>query len=131
MTHQHFVWAAFVAVVMAGAQAKSAQAQVLVAPTSFYFAPAAPVVVAPPVAFYTAPVAVAAPVVTQAPVVAAAPTVSMYAAPVVSNVAPPIISTVPATVGFYTPVTTPYPVTVSRGLFGRTIVRTPWSVTKY
>lgn len=130
MTHQHFVWAAFVAVVMAGAQANSAQAQVILAPTSFYFAPAAPVVIAPPVAFYTPPV-VAAPVVTAAPVVAAAPTVSMYAAPVVSNVAPPVISTVPATVGFYTPVTTPYPVTVSRGLFGRTIVRTPWSVTKY
>jgi len=131
MTHQHFVWAALVAVVMAGAQAENADAQVFVAPapTSFYFAPSAPIVVAPPVAFYSQPI-VAAPVVTAAPVVAA-PTVSMYTAPVVSNVAPPVISTVPATVGFYTPVTTPYPVTVSRGLFGRTIVRTPWSVTKF
>ena len=133
MTHHQFIWASLATVVMAGASVSESQAQVFVtAPQAFYFAPAAPVFVQQPVfvqpqvAFSVAPTPV---------VVNQAPAVSFYQAPVatpiVSNVAPPIISTVPATVGFYTPTTTPFPMTVSRGLFGRTIVRTPWSTTKF
>jgi hypothetical protein len=84
-----------------------ARAQVVVAaPTvSYYYA--APAVYSAPVVSYYQP---AAPVVyyQQAAPVVAAPAVSYYYAPTVS-----------------------YPATVSRGLFGRTIVRTPFYKIKY
>lgn len=81
-----------------------------------------------------------------AQVVIAAPTVSYYYTPSVVYSAP---APVPAVVSYYqpvTPVVVPaapvvsyyapaptvfYPATVSRGLFGRTIVRTPFYKIKY
>ena len=136
----------FMAIALVVGGAELASGQVLVAPApviSYYAAPAvsyyAPAPVAP-VAYYTpaAPVAIAAPAVsyytTPAPVPAVAPAVSYYgvAAPAVVP-APPAISTlpsVPMTAGYFTPVVTT-PATVSRGLFGRTIVRTPFYKVKY
>ncbi|WP_145263384.1 hypothetical protein [Planctomycetes bacterium Pan216] len=100
------------------ASASSAQAQVVVSyytPAVPVVAPApmvaAPVVAAPVVSYYTPPI-VAAPVVSYyEPAVVAAP------APVVSYYAPPAVSY--------------YPATVRRGLFGKTIVKTPFYKVKY
>jgi hypothetical protein len=102
---------------------RRADAQVFVAPAPVvsYYVPAPAIAVAPPVAYYTAP----------AVSYYAAPAISYYAAPVVAAPAAPVVSSVPATVSFYTPIATPYPVTIGRGLFGRTIIRTPFSTTRY
>lgn len=99
---------------MLGSGWTTAQAQVFVspAPVVSYYAP--PVAVAP--AYYFAPAPVAA---------------SYYAAPIpIVAPAPVVVPTVAMapTVSFYAPA---FPVRVSRGLFGRTIVRTPFSKTKF
>lgn len=101
------------ALVLGSAWVDEARAQVWVSPApvvSYYTAPAP--------AFYVAP----------APVVAAAPVV-----PYVAPAPPPTISYyAPATsVTFYAGPTVSQPATVSRGLFGRTIVRTPFYKLKY
>jgi hypothetical protein len=105
-------WAMAVAAALTAATASQVQAQVLVAPApvvSFY-QPAIPVTpvaaVSPPVAFYPAPA------------------VSYYYAPVVSAAPAPVVVSAPA-VSYY------MPVRVSRGLFGRTVVRTPFSTTRF
>lgn len=94
----------------------TASAQVVVAPgpapVVAYYAP--PVAVAP--AYYYAPAPVGVSYYYAAPVPVAAP------APVVI----PTVAAVPAS--YYVPA---YPARVSRGLFGRTIVRTPFSKTKF
>lgn len=125
MSPQRMVWSSLLALASVAGSAQWASAQVWVAPApvvSYYYAPvvAAPVVAAPAVSYYTVPA--------PAPVVAA-PVVSYYAPAVPAPV--PAVASVPAAVGYYTPVPVPYNVRVSRGLFGRTIVRTPFSVTKY
>jgi hypothetical protein len=130
---QRMLWSGLLALVLMGATAEGASAQVFVAPapvTSF-FVPAAPVVatpvmVAPVVSYYTVPAFAPAPVMA-APVSFFTPAVPV--APVAAPV--PAISSVPATVGFFNPVAVPYNYRVSRGLFGRTIIRTPFSVTRF
>ncbi len=130
MSPQRMVWSGLLALALVGGSADWASAQVFIAPAPVvsYYAPvapvyappvvAAPVVAAPAVSYYTVP----------APVVAA-PAVSYYAPALPAPV--PAVASVPAAVGYYTPVPVPYNVRVSRGLFGRTIVRTPFSTTKY
>lgn len=113
MIVRRFACVGVVAIVLAAATANEASAQVFVtpAPVVSYFVPAQPV----PVAF--APVA---PAVAFQPV----PAVSYYYAPVVPAVAAPVVVPAPTT-SFYVPAR------VSRGLFGRTIIRTPFSKTKF
>lgn len=88
----------------------------------------------------------------KAQVVVGAPIVSYYAPPVVSYYTAPAVSyySAPVAVSYYTPATTVvaapavvpavsyypapavvYPATVSRGLFGRTTVRTPFYKIRY
>lgn len=116
MRMQRFAWTAVVTLAIVAAVGQTASAQVFVAPApvvSYYYAPAPPVVsfYSPPtVGYYTAPA-----VSFQAPVVSAIPTqVLVPASPIVS---------------YYSPVAVP--AVVSRGLFGRTIVRTPFAKFKY
>lgn len=103
-SHRMMVCALVVAALLVFCSARTAQAQVLVAP-------------APVVSYYYAP----APVVAAPVAVPAAPVVSYYTAPV----AAPVYYTAPAPVSYYVPAT------VRRGLFGRTIVRTPFYRLKY
>lgn len=89
---------------------------------AFANAASAQVFIGPPVvSYYVPPVVVAPP----APVVTSyyAPGVYAQSAVVANYVAP-----APAVVSYYTPVV---PATYHRGLFGRTIVRTPYYKVKY
>lgn len=129
MTLHRIAWSGLVAIMLASSGEAMAQVFVAPAPVAFYVAPApvvsfpVPVVTAAPtVSFYTA--AAAAPVVA-APVVPVSPVAAVPAA-----VGMPVVPTVPSTVSFYTPVPVGFPARVSRGLFGRTIIRTPFSVTR-
>lgn len=117
------------------------QAQVTVLPqvvvpapvTSYYYAPAA-TYTAPAVNYVPTTSYYYAPAVTQTysatvPATTYPATSSLYYAPVAAPVA--------QTYSYYTPAVVPaatvqtYPYTVSRGLFGRTIVRTPNYTLKY
>jgi hypothetical protein len=83
---------------------------------------------APVVSLYTPPV-----VSYQVPVVVNSPVVSYYvpAAPIVSWYSPvPAVNVVPA-VPTVAAVPVVYPATIRRGLFGRTIVETPFYRLKY
>lgn len=106
------VWGVLLAGVVLVGSAAPAKAQFIVAPApvvSYYYAPQA--------AVYSAPVA--------GPVVV--PQVAYYTAPPVAYYAAPAVAYYPPAVVAYPP----YPVTVTRGLFGRTTVRSPFYKVKY
>lgn len=60
-----------------------------------------------------------------------APTVSYYSAPTVQYYSAPTVSYYSAPVVGYRSTTVTYPAHVHRGLFGRTVVRTPFYKLKY
>ena len=130
MNSHRWIWSALIAAILMASVTDRVSAQVFVAPApvvSFY-APAAPVVATPvfaqpAVSFYTVP----APV----PVTVAPAQVAFFTPAVAVPPPVPAFASVPATAGYFNPVAVPYNFRVSRGLFGRTIVRTPFSVTKF
>jgi hypothetical protein len=94
--------------------ADRAAAQVIVAP-------------APVVSYYVAPT----PVVAAPVVVSPAPVVQYYYAPAPVVATPAVVAAPTTVVSYYPASTVVYPMTVSRGLFGKTIVRTPFGKYKY
>lgn len=110
MTIRKTMLAAVAALLVGLAVEQRSHAQVIVqsSPVISYYTP--------PVVSYYAPPVVAAP--------APAPVVNYYApAPVVNYYTPPAVA--------YQQTTVTYPVHVHRGLFGRTVVRTPFYKLKY
>lgn len=112
MSVQRCLWTAAAAAALTAATASQVQAQVFVAS-------------APVVSFYQ-------PAIPVAPVATVSPAVAFYPAPAVSYYYAPVVSAAPAPVVVPAPVANYYmPVRVSRGLFGRTVVRTPFSTTRF
>lgn len=115
MTSRKVVLSATAALLVALAVHSQASAQVVIqsSPVVSYYTP-------PAVSYYTPPT-----------VVAPAPAVSYYTpAPVVNYYAPPVVNYY-APAPAYQQTTVTYPVHVHRGLFGKTVVRSPFYKLKY